>query len=314
MGRKPCCSKEGLRKGTWTAKEDKLLTDYIKEHGEVGWRSLPIKAGLLRCGKSCRLRWVNYLKPGIKRGNFTPEEEDLIIRLYNLLGSRWSLIAGRIPGRTDNDIKNYWNTHLLKKLKSQGLEPKRHKSLAKHMRRPKHKANVSSQNNQKSNKEKKKRKKQVKIEKNCNIIEDKEQVAKKTENQWHTQDFAQKISANNHDITCSSSSNTATLQDGISSRAASTSEVVNCNNVHCSSSGQNVEENDNEIYEKLQVIDELLLNDNCLPPTECTEFNSESQMLLMENVYEEYFQLVSENSYHFQDYAHSFVGFSQDDL
>ncbi|XP_016458745.1 uncharacterized protein LOC107782378 [Nicotiana tabacum] len=294
MGRKPCCSKEGLRKGTWTAKEDMLLTNYINEHGEVGWRSLPMKAGLLRCGKSCRLRWVNYLKPGIKRGNFTSEEEDLIVRLYNLLGSRWSLIAGRIPGRTDNEIKNYWNTHLLKKLKSEGLEPKIHKSLAKNTRRQKEKANVSSQINQKGYKEKKKRNKKGNIEENCNNIEEKEQVAKKIEEQWHTQDSVQAMS-------------------GFSSTSEVASEKeTNCNNVHCPSSGQSLEENDNEIYEKLQVIDELLLNDNCLLPTECTEFNSESQML---EVYEEYFQLVSENSfYHFQDYAHSFAEFGQDDL
>ncbi|MCD7453995.1 Myb- protein Hv1 [Datura stramonium] len=182
MGRKPCCSKEGLKKGAWTSKEDMLLTQYIKEHGEAtGWRSLPKKAGLLRCGKSCRLRWVNYLKPGLKRGNFKPEEDDLIIRLYSLLGSRWSLIAGRIPGRTDNDIKNYWNTHLLKKLKAQGNEPRRHKSLAKHTRRrTREKANASSQSTkQKSNNKTKKRKNVGKIEENCNI-EGKDQALAKT--------------------------------------------------------------------------------------------------------------------------------------
>ncbi|XP_019160401.1 PREDICTED: myb-related protein 308-like [Ipomoea nil] len=124
MGRAPCCSKEGLRKGPWSAKEDLLLTNHIQHHGEGQWRSLPKKAGLLRCGKSCRLRWMNYLRPGIKRGNFSQEEEDLIVRLHSLLGNRWSLIAGRLPGRTDNEIKNYWNTHLLKKLKSAGIEPK----------------------------------------------------------------------------------------------------------------------------------------------------------------------------------------------
>lgn len=65
---------------------------------------------------------MNYLRPDIKRGNIDPEEEDLIIRLHRLLGNRWSLIAGRLPGRTDNEIKNYWNSHLSKKLKKQGLE------------------------------------------------------------------------------------------------------------------------------------------------------------------------------------------------
>ena len=65
---------------------------------------------------------MNYLRPDIKRGNITPEEDDLIIRMHSLLGNRWSLIAGRLPGRTDNEIKNYWNTHLSKKLKIQGTE------------------------------------------------------------------------------------------------------------------------------------------------------------------------------------------------
>ncbi|RDX66809.1 Transcription repressor MYB5, partial [Mucuna pruriens] len=124
MGRAPCCSKVGLHRGPWTPREDALLTKYIQAHGEGQWRSLPKRAGLLRCGKSCRLRWMNYLRPDIKRGNITPEEDDLIIRMHSLLGNRWSLIAGRLPGRTDNEIKNYWNTHLSKKLRNQGTDPK----------------------------------------------------------------------------------------------------------------------------------------------------------------------------------------------
>ncbi|KAJ1407109.1 SANT/Myb domain [Sesbania bispinosa] len=120
MGRSPCCSKEGLNKGAWTATEDKILTEYIKIHGEGKWRHLPKRAGLKRCGKSCRLRWLNYLRPGIKRGNITNDEEELIIRLHNLLGNRWSLIAGRLPGRTDNEIKNYWNTNIGRKLQNNG--------------------------------------------------------------------------------------------------------------------------------------------------------------------------------------------------
>ncbi|KAJ9702100.1 hypothetical protein PVL29_004033 [Vitis rotundifolia] len=128
MGRSPCCSKEGLNRGAWTALEDKILTAYIKAHGEGKWRNLPKRAGLKRCGKSCRLRWLNYLRPDIKRGNISHDEEELIIRLHKLLGNRWSLIAGRLPGRTDNEIKNYWNTTLGKKIGAQPTNQSRLKS------------------------------------------------------------------------------------------------------------------------------------------------------------------------------------------
>ncbi|KAG0472596.1 hypothetical protein HPP92_014019 [Vanilla planifolia] len=144
MGRAPCCSKVGLHRGPWTAREDALLTTYIQSHGEGNWRSLPKKAGLLRCGKSCRLRWMNYLRPDIKRGNIGPEEEDLIARLHSLLGNRWSLIAGRLPGRTDNEIKNYWNSHLSKKLKKQGI-PLRHPATPR-PRKSSHDSNSSITN------------------------------------------------------------------------------------------------------------------------------------------------------------------------
>ncbi|XP_010419016.1 PREDICTED: transcription factor MYB114-like [Camelina sativa] len=104
-------SSNGLRKGTWTAEEDSLLREYIDKYGEGKWHQVPLRAGLNRCGKGCRLRWLNYLKPSIKRGKFNSDEVDLLIRLHRLLGNRWSLIAGRLPGRTANDVKNYWNTN-----------------------------------------------------------------------------------------------------------------------------------------------------------------------------------------------------------
>ncbi|XP_058071064.1 transcription factor MYB114-like [Magnolia sinica] len=104
----------GVMKGAWTAGEDSLLRKCIEKYGEGKWHLVPLRAGLNRCRKSCRLRWVNYLTPNIKRGKLTPDEVDLIIRLHKLLGKRWTLIAGRLAGRTANDIKNYWNSHLSK--------------------------------------------------------------------------------------------------------------------------------------------------------------------------------------------------------
>ncbi|KAJ6806518.1 myb-related protein 306 isoform X1 [Iris pallida] len=144
MGRPPCCDKVGIKKGPWTPEEDIILVSYIQEHGPGNWRSVPTNtgklisryihiilifvdfsqsffaglfSGLMRCSKSCRLRWTNYLRPGIKRGNFTQHEEGMIIHLQALLGNRWAAIASYLPQRTDNDIKNYWNTHLKKKIK-----------------------------------------------------------------------------------------------------------------------------------------------------------------------------------------------------
>ncbi|GAA0160517.1 homeodomain transcription factor [Lithospermum erythrorhizon] len=127
MGRTPCCdNKNGLKKGPWTSEEDQKLIDYIQEHGYGNWRTLPKNAGLQRCGKSCRLRWTNYLRPDIKRGKFSFEEEETIIQLHSILGNKWSAIAARLPGRTDNEIKNYWNTHIRKRLLKMGIDPITH--------------------------------------------------------------------------------------------------------------------------------------------------------------------------------------------
>ncbi|CAA7390837.1 unnamed protein product [Spirodela intermedia] len=117
MGRAPCCDKSKVKKGPWSPEEDAKLKEHIEKYGTGGnWIALPQKAGLKRCGKSCRLRWLNYLRPNIKHGDFTEEEDAIICSLFARIGSRWSIIAAQLPGRTDNDIKNYWNTKLKKKI------------------------------------------------------------------------------------------------------------------------------------------------------------------------------------------------------
>ncbi|CAJ1937679.1 unnamed protein product [Sphenostylis stenocarpa] len=132
MGRTPCCEKQHIFKGTWSKEEDELLTSYVNSHGEGNWRCVPKAAGLLRCGKSCRLRWMNYLRPNLKRGYFTQAETDVIIQQHTLLGNKWSEMAKILPGRTDNEIKNYWNTHLKRHLYANGIDPVTHKPLKKY--------------------------------------------------------------------------------------------------------------------------------------------------------------------------------------
>ncbi|KAF8404820.1 hypothetical protein HHK36_009710 [Tetracentron sinense] len=116
MGRAPCCDKANVKKGPWSPEEDAKLKDYIEQHGTGNnWIALPQKIGLKRCGKSCRLRWLNYLRPNIKHGGFSEEEDNIICSLYISIGSRVSCLKQEMKKGNgnfmvaDNENQNpYW--------------------------------------------------------------------------------------------------------------------------------------------------------------------------------------------------------------
>ncbi|KAL7158434.1 hypothetical protein ABFS83_02G143300 [Erythranthe nasuta] len=100
-----------LRKGPWKEEEDEVLINHVRKYGPRDWSSIRSKGLLQRTGKSCRLRWVNKLRPNLKNGvKFSAEEERTVIELQAQFGNKWARIATYLPGRTDNDVKNFWSS------------------------------------------------------------------------------------------------------------------------------------------------------------------------------------------------------------
>ena len=85
-----------LKKGPWMTAEDDMLKEYVREHGEGNWNAVRKQSGLRRCGKSCRLRWTNHLRPNLKKCPFSEDEEKLIIELHAQMGNKWAQMATHV--------------------------------------------------------------------------------------------------------------------------------------------------------------------------------------------------------------------------